>query len=128
MNDFDIVGVTFAGKRQVNYRVHVYVDGSQFNGQGYVFGPGISQQMTRAEAKALTGETKPDVADDGKVKTGFVVIGDLGCDGLSGESYKMSEIENGAVDPCADRPAENAATETATADAARRVTKRLVEG
>ena len=126
MNDFDIVSVEFAGKRKVNYRVRVYVDGNQYNGQGYVFGPKIAQRMSRVEAKVLTGETKPHVLDDGKVVTGFVVNGDLGCDGLAGEAYKMSEVENGAVDPCAEKPV--AATETATAESSRRVTKRPIDG
>lgn len=123
MSDIDIVSVTFAGKRRVNCRVHVYVDGSQYNGQGYVFGPGISQQMTRAEAKVLTGETKPDIADDGEVTTGFIVDGDLGGDGLTGEAYEISEAESSVFNPLSDIQTENAAPSVH-----RKAAKRLVGG
>lgn len=123
MSDFDTVNVEFSGKRKVNYRVYVYIDGGQYNGQGYVFGPGVSQKMTRAEANVLTGETAPDIAEDGKVKTGFIVDGDLGDDGLAGEAYKISEVESKVISPFADN-----LTESVAADAPRKAAKRIVEG
>jgi len=126
-NAFDRVEVEFVGKRQANYRVKVFVDGNMYTPAGYVFGPGAKQETYRCEAEILAGEVKPDVDENGKVKTGFVVDGDLGCDGLTGEAYKYSELPDRAANPCADSAGvtTEAAVEVA-ADTARRVVRRPV--
>lgn len=124
-NVFDRVLVEFAGKRQANYRVKVFVDGNLYTPAGYVFGPGAKQETYRCEAEVLAGEAKPDVDENGKVKTGFVVEGDLGCDGLAGEAYKYIELPERTASPCTDSvtsPAE-AAVEVA-ADTTRRLVRR----
>ena len=151
-NAFDRVEVEFVGKRQANYRVKVFVDGNMYTPAGYVFGPGAKQETYRCEAEILAGEVKPDVDENGKVKTdrlalrpplhelvgrlqrdaapgagAEVVDGDLGCDGLTGEAYKYSELPDRAANPCADSAGvtTEAAVEVA-ADTARRVVRRPV--
>lgn len=88
-NAFTLVKVRFVGKRQQNRRVNIYVGNHCYTADGYVFGPGIERQTLRCEADVLTGATSPVVDDNGRVITGFVVSGDLGNAGLTGEGYEI---------------------------------------
>lgn len=88
-NDWTPVQVRYTGVRVWPMRVRVVVDGDTITPSGFVFGADSVQNMTLAEANALTGATPPVLDEDGRIKTGFWVEGDLGEAGLVGEKYEI---------------------------------------
>lgn len=90
--DFDFVRVAYTGTREVPMRVHVVVGGNTYTAVGFIFGGGSTQIMYRIEADVLTGKTDPIVDEDGNIKTGFWVEGDLGESGLTGEKYEVVDL------------------------------------
>lgn len=97
--NFEFVRVKFIGSRVPPMRVMIYINGRNYSPNGHIFGAGVVRQVLKVEADVLTGKTPPVIEDDGTIKTGYVVEGDLGEAGLTGEGYEIVTEEKKATKP-----------------------------
>lgn len=88
-----MVEVRYTGPRYHPMRVHVYVNGQRYNGQGYLFGQrrGYSSALvSQDEADVLTGATQTLRVPGGETPiNGFVI------DGFSDEQLAQETWEAG---------------------------------
>ena len=97
--DFEFVRVKFTGSRIPPMRVMVYINGKTYSPNGHIFGAGVVRDVLKVEADVLTGKTAPVIESDGTIKTGYVVVGDLGEAGLTGEGYELVEEKKATKQP-----------------------------
>lgn len=107
MLSFNPVQVKHVGKRSQPMKVQIIVESKRYS-PGYVFASGMIQTVFECEADVLTGKAQPTIDNEtGQVDNGFVVMGDLGDMGLTGEAYEIVQPEEpSALEPSALEPAK----------------------